>query len=121
MPLKISLKPGERMIVGGAVIRCLDSPAHILVENKVPILREKDILAVEAVHDDADRLYFTLQLMYVDDANLAEHYKIYWPLAHRVAQTVQGAERILEQVNRALFDREFYKALKLARRLRACP
>lgn len=105
------------MIVGGAVIRCLGSPAQIMIENRVPILRGKAILSPESARTDAERLYVALQLMYVDEENLAEHYKLYWPLAYRVTQTVPGAEKVLAEVNQALFDREFYKALRLARRL----
>ncbi len=45
MALKISLKPHEKMILGGAVITNGNSMGcHLVIENKVPILREKDIL-----------------------------------------------------------------------------
>ena len=43
MGLKITLKPGERMIIGGAVITNAGTKCHFIVENTVPILRDKDI------------------------------------------------------------------------------
>ena len=45
MGLKITLKPGERMIIGGAVITNGGQKSNFIVENKVPILRDKDILS----------------------------------------------------------------------------
>ena len=44
MALKIALKPNEKIIIAGAVIINGSSGTHLLVENNVPLLREKDIL-----------------------------------------------------------------------------
>ena len=46
MALKITLKPKDRMILGGTVIvngSCTSS--DLIIEYKVPILRQKDILS----------------------------------------------------------------------------
>jgi len=46
MALRITLKPQEKMILGGAVITNGNSfRCNLIIENKVPILREKDILS----------------------------------------------------------------------------
>ena len=117
MPLKISLKPGERIIVGGGVIRNDAAPARLVIENRVPVLRAKDILTADEARTPARKLYFLIQLMYVDEENLTAHYTAYWPLAHEVARKVEGAEPVVEQVNGHLFNREYYRALKCAARL----
>jgi flagellar protein FlbT len=44
MALKLSLKPGEKMIIGGAVVKNGDAKAELFIENQVPLLREKDIM-----------------------------------------------------------------------------
>ena len=45
MALKVELKPGERIIIGNCVITNTDQRSRLLIEGeKVPILREKDIL-----------------------------------------------------------------------------
>ena len=44
MTLKVELRPGERIIVGTAVIRNGESRARLHIEGEAPILREKDIL-----------------------------------------------------------------------------
>ena len=40
MALRLKLKPGERVIVGGAVVRNGSSRAELFVENDTPVLRE---------------------------------------------------------------------------------
>ena len=58
MPLKITLKPRERLILGGAVLRNGDGATHLLVENEVPILRERDILTEKNAASPCRRVYF---------------------------------------------------------------
>jgi flagellar protein FlbT len=72
MALKISLKSGERMILGGAVVTNGSSGScDLIVENKVPILRQKDILTEAKADSPCRRIYLTVQLMYIDEANLS--------------------------------------------------
>ena len=62
MALKITLKPHEKMILGGAVIANGNSTGcHLIIENKVPILREKDILSEKDADSPCRRLYFIVQ------------------------------------------------------------
>ena len=45
MALKVELKPHERIIIGACVITNTDQRTKLLIEGeKIPILREKDIL-----------------------------------------------------------------------------
>jgi flagellar protein FlbT len=45
MALKVELKPHEKIIIGSCVITNTDQRAKLLIEGeRVPILREKDIL-----------------------------------------------------------------------------
>jgi flagellar protein FlbT len=117
MPLKISLRPGERVILGGAVIRNNSAACRLTVENQVPVLREKDVLGPAAATSPASRLYLVVQLLYVDEENEGTHYRAYWPLAYEVSQTVSGSSAPLERINRLLLERRYYQALKTARQL----
>ncbi|MEY4374608.1 MAG: hypothetical protein RL760_775, partial [Candidatus Eisenbacteria bacterium] len=79
MALRLKLKAGERAIVGGAIIRNGSKGTELVVENETPVLREADVLRLEAVHTPCERIYLTLQLMYVDDhapALYAEAYRV---------------------------------------------
>ena len=61
MPLKITLKPHERMIVGGAVITNGNTRCDLLIENKVSILRQKDIMSEKDADSPCRKIYFTIQ------------------------------------------------------------
>ena len=61
MPLKISLKPHERMIIGGAVVTNGDSRTEFRIENKVPLLRQKDIMSEQEANSHCRRIYFIQQ------------------------------------------------------------
>ena len=92
MALKITLKPHERMIIGGAVVTNGDSRTQLVIENKVPLLREKDILSEREVKTPARRIYFVIQLMYVDEENLMTHHQLYWNLIEELVRAFYLAD-----------------------------
>ena len=74
MTLKITLKPREKMIIGGAVlINGNPKNTDLIIENTVPVLRQKDILSEKDATSPCSRIYFVIQLMYIDEANLLTH------------------------------------------------
>jgi flagellar protein FlbT len=117
MALKINLKPHERLIIGGAVISNGNSKSEFIVENKVPVLREKDILREKDVDSPCKRIYFVVQLMYVDQENLAEHHRTYWELVRDVSEAAPSRRLILQEISNNVLNGHYYKALKLARSL----
>lgn len=66
MPLKLSLKPGEKFVINGAVIINGNRRTNFIVQNRATILREKDILREEDVKTPATRIYFPIMMMYLD-------------------------------------------------------
>jgi flagellar biosynthesis repressor protein FlbT len=117
MALKIILKPHEKFIVGGAVITNGDAKSAFIVENDVVILREKDILTPAAADTPCKRIYFTIQLMYVDDKSLPEHYKIFWELVQDVAEAAPSRRPILKEISENILGTRYYQALKLTKKL----
>ena len=71
MALKVKLKPNERIIVAGASITNGGSAATLIIGNRVPVLRERDILKQEEADSPAKRIYFVVQVMYVDPNGMA--------------------------------------------------
>ena len=58
MALKVELKPHERIIIGACVVTNTDQRARLLIEgDKIPILREKDILTPETADTPAKLIY----------------------------------------------------------------
>jgi flagellar protein FlbT len=117
MPLKVTLKPRERLILGGAVVRNGESAAHLLVENEVPILRERDILSEPKANSPCRRIYFAIQLMYVDERNLPAHHRLYWLLVHDLMEAAPSTSKFLTEINQLVVAGAYYQALKVARRL----
>ena len=117
MALKITLKPRERLILGGAVLRNGNSAAHLLVQNEVPILRERDILSEREADSPCRRIYFAIQLMYVDPQNSAEHHKLFWMLLDDVLGAAPSTARFTAQISSLVVGQKYYQALRVARQL----
>ena len=117
MGLKITLKPGERMIIGGTVITNGDTKCNFIVENKVPILRDKDILSAEKANTPARRIYFSIQLMYIDGEKLTDHHKLYWKLVREFLDAAPSALAIVDGISEKILDGAYYQALKRCKKL----
>ena len=117
MALKIRLKPKERVIIGGAVVTNGNSKSDLVIENNIPILREKDIMTEEGANTPCSRIYFVIQLMYVDEKNLADHHKIYWKLVRDVVNAAPSTILLIDQMSGHVLNGQYYKALKVARKL----
>lgn len=117
MGLKITLKPGERMIIGGAVITNGGQKCNFIVENKVSILREKDILSAENANSPARRIYFAIQLMYIDSGNLKTHHKVYWELVKDFLEAAPSALGLIDQISENILEGNYYQALKNCKKL----
>lgn len=117
MALKINLKPHERLIIGGAVMSNGHSKSELIIENSVPVLREKDILREKDADTPCKRIYFVIQLMYVDAKDLVEKHNIYWTLVKEVAEAAPSTAELLGEISEHILDNRYYPALKLAKRL----
>ena len=105
------------MIIGGAVVTNGNSKSELLVENNVPILRQKDIMNEKDANSPTRRIYFVIQLMYIDEKNLALHHKNYWKLVQDFIQAVPTALPTVDQISNNILGGQYYHALKLARNL----
>ena len=65
MPLKLSLKPKEAVVVNGAVLRNGERRGTILLQNQARVLRQKDVLEPEAAESPVEHLYFAIMQMYL--------------------------------------------------------
>jgi flagellar protein FlbT len=117
MALKIILKPHEKFIIGKAVIANGDAKSTFVVENDVPILREKDIMNLASADSPCKRIYFSIQLMYVDEKNLSEHHKTYWELVKDAAGAAPSIRPMLKEISEKILNGNYYKALKMTKKL----
>jgi len=118
MALKITLKPNEKMVVGGAVITNGNiKNTDLIIENNVPILRQKDILSEKDATSPCSRIYFLIQLMYIDEENIAAHQQTYWELVRELLEAVPRLTGHIDQINENILSGNCYRALKLASEL----
>jgi len=119
MPLKLSLKPGERFVVNGAVLQNGDRRAVLLLQNKASILREKDIIQPEDVTTPVRHIYFPIMMMYLDPAE-ANNYYDEFVLRLSEFMSVTNSTDILKEcvsLSREVMAADYYKALTRCRKL----
>lgn len=117
MALKVELKPNERIVIGSCVITNVDQRARLLIEGeKVPILREKDILTPATADTPAKLIYLAVQLMYLSP-DPQSHHLTYFSLVKDVLTAAPSSWSIIEGINNHILNGDLYKALKEARKL----
>ena len=65
MPLKLILKPGEKIVINQAVIENGGEKAQLVLQNKARVMRERDIMTEENADSPAKRIYFLVQMLYL--------------------------------------------------------
>ncbi|MES2750256.1 MAG: flagellar biosynthesis repressor FlbT [Pseudomonadota bacterium] len=117
MALKVELKPHEKIIVGSCVITNTDQRAKILIEGeKLPILREKDILTPASADTPAKLIYLAVQLMYISH-DPKEHHAVYFDLMRDLLSAAPTSADIIHEINNHILNGDYYKALKQSKKL----
>jgi len=120
MPLKIQLKPQERVIINGAVIEGHpESRTEIVVMNNASVMRQKHILQESEANTPCKRLYFALQMLYIDEEHRDNYIGSYKKFHKDLVDTftlppvIESLRLIEESCNHA----RYYDALKVCRDL----
>ena len=119
MPLKLSLKPGDKFVLNGAVVQNGDRRAVLVLQNKASVLREKDIMQPDDVQTPARRIYFPVMMMYLDEDNAEKFYDEFVRRLTEFMGVIANPAILAECVNisKHCMEREYYKALMLCRKL----
>ena len=117
MPLKLDLRPHEKVFLGGAVIVNGDSRCQLAILNDVPVLREKDILKEADADSPCKRIYLAVQLMYMDTPNLPRYHQYYWEQVRAVIEVAPSTTELIGRISESVLDGHYYQALKTAREL----
>jgi flagellar biosynthesis repressor protein FlbT len=117
MALKVELKPHERIIIGNCVITNTDQRARLLIDgDKIPILREKDIMTPETANTPAKLVYLAVQLMYIAPDPQVNH-STYFSLVRDIVTAAPSAWPVIEEINNCILNGDMYQALKEAKKL----
>ena len=119
MPLKLSLKPGEKFVLNGAVVQNGDRRAVLVLQNKASVLREKDIMQEEQANTPARRIYFPVMMMYLDESGAERYYDEFVRRMSEFMGVIRNPTVLADcvDVSRFCMEREYYKALMLCRKL----
>lgn len=119
MALNISLKPRERLVVNGAVIRNKSARHPLSIEflNRVNFMREREILLPEHAVTPLLRVIYWLQISYIDPEQRAIAQARFLELAHdlHAAVAVPGIRSALDSAVDFMLAGRFGAALKLLR------
>ena len=116
MPLRVELKPFERIIIGETVIINSGTRTSFLIDGEAPILREKDTVTAETANTPVKRLYFCVQMMYLKN-DIPKYRTAYLGFIKDLREAVPGSRDLIEAVNNHISGGALYKALKEIRKL----
>lgn len=119
MPLKLSLKPGEKFVLNGAVVQNGDRRASLLLQNKASVLREKDIMQADEVTSPARHIYFPVMMMYLDEVGAQRYYDEFAKRLTEFMGVIRNPAILTDclAISKHVMAKEYYKALMLARKL----
>jgi len=117
MTLKITLKPGEPVFVGEAVLRVVSSSTSVLlIEGNSPVLRAEDFLFTPAFASPVDTMRMLLQKLY-----LSRHGGSPIDEFRKLSQEILGQQPTLapfvEKLDRLLREGQLYRAVKEAKNI----
>ena len=119
MPLKLSLKPGEKFVINGAVITNGDRRATLTLQNKASLLRQKDIMHKTEAITPAKRIYFPLMMMYLSSNQENDYYNEFMLRMTEFMGAIKNPDVLSDcvAVGRSVMAGELYNALLKCRRL----
>ncbi|MBE1236980.1 flagellar biosynthesis repressor FlbT [Phaeovibrio sulfidiphilus] len=119
MPLKVTLKPGEKILVGTAVLANGPTKSEIVILNRVPVLRQKDIMTLEEATTVTRKLYYTILNMYTSSDQGHDYHEVYSLLIRQIVEMSLSDEalEVMHDMSSALVAGDHYRALKHCRKL----
>ena len=118
MSLRLTLKPGELVVVNGCAIRNADRRQVLVIENQADVVRGKDLITAEEATTPVSRVYLLIQtaLMHTSERERVVP-RIQQQLG--VLATVFGTERVGHVFRAAnhVGMGDYYKALAEMRHL----
>ena len=119
MPLKLSLKPGEKFVLNGAVLANGDKRTSLVIQNKACVLREKDIMQPQDAKTPARLVYLSIMMMYLDAEKSEETYTEFALRMNEFMSAIKNPEILTAcvDITRDVAQGTYYKALIACRRL----
>ncbi|HBH25884.1 MAG TPA: flagellar biosynthesis repressor FlbT [Rhodospirillaceae bacterium] len=116
MALVIDLKPGEKVLIGQAVITNDDQRTRLHIAGPAPILRHKDVLQLEDADTPCKKIYYIVQCMYIADDPKTLHDQ-YFTMIKDVQEAAPSTSAYILEINKEIVGGSYFRALKVAKKL----
>lgn len=116
MALVIDLKPGEKILIGEAVITNDSQRTRLHIAGDAAILREKDVMQEEEANTPCKKIYFMIQCMYLA-RNPREYHKRYFELEKEIQEAAPSTLPFFLQIAEHIIEGRYYKGMKIAKDL----
>ncbi len=116
MALVIDLKPGEKILIGTAVITNDTQRTRLHISGEAAILREKDVMHEDEANTPCKKVYFLIQCMYISP-DPKEYHRKYFELVKEIQHAAPSTAFIFLAINEKIMDGAYYKAMRDAREL----
>ena len=116
MALVIDLKPGEKILIGEAVITNDSHRSRLQISGDTPILREKDVMKEEDADTPCKKSYFLIQCMYLA-RNPSSYHDKYFETIKEIQHAAPKLSFMFLSINEKIIEGTYYKALKEAKEL----
>jgi len=114
--LVIDLKPGEKILIGTAVITNDTQRTRLHISGEAAILREKDVMREEEADTPCKKVYFLIQCMYMSPTP-QDYHKKYFDLVKEIQHAAPSTSFFFLAINEKIIESAFYKAMREARDL----
>ena len=116
VPLRVELKPFERIVIGDIVLINSGSRSSFLIDGDARLLREKDTITAETANTPAKRLYLCVQTMYLK-SDIPRYRTAYQGFLRDLRDSSPGDRLTIDAINGHVSSGALYKALKEIRKL----
>jgi flagellar protein FlbT len=111
------LRPGEKVIVNGAVIGRGEEPGSFYLFNKANFLRGREVMKDEKADTAEKKLYLVIQLVYLFPENAIENIEKFETILADTMRHRPDALDHLTEVARLVRSGDYYRALKTTAKL----
>jgi len=116
MALVIDLKPGEKILIGNAVITNDTQRTRLHIDGDTPILREKDVMKEEDADTPCKKAYFLIQCMYMA-RNPSMYHEKYFETIKDIQHAAPKLSFFFLEINEKIIEGAYYKAMKAGKEL----
>lgn len=117
MGLKLKLRAGEKVYLNGALVQNGSASTELEILNRVPLLRQKDILLDKEVQTPCQRVYFLVQALYFSPPDEVKILQMLGKLSVEIVKAAPSMADRLNSIHDLVVNRKYYAALKSIKEL----